>query len=530
MLLLNKKYCFVFSIFFPFIIAGQNNIINPDGYNKFYFENGILSSEGPMREGKPDGYWKTYFETGKLKSEGNRKNFVLDSIWKFYSDQGIQTSEISFKNNKKNGPSIGFSKEGLVISEENYVENLRQGYSFYFYPEGEKQKKVFFKDDLENGTAWEYSKDGLIISIFEYKNGIQKGLEKINRKDNAGLKQGKWKEFYPLPPSISEGGVNTVGEELMVHFEGDYVDGKKQGYWREYDRRGLTLNTVKYNQGEVEKNAEELMKLDIKTEYYDNAAIKNIKSFKSGVPEGIFREYSPEGVIINSEVFKDGRKLGEGIMDEKGIKEGKWKEFYGDSILRAEGEYKEGQRIGDWSFFYKNGKKEQFGKYGKSEKPEGKWMWFYENGNIWREEFFLNGLEDGMVTEYDDTGKVISKGEYEGGEKEGFWFYEAGDNREEGNYKAGKKDGGWKEYYLTTGNFDKNSPLSFLGKFVDGFPDGKHVYYYPNGKKKIEGKYITGVKDGEWHWFNEEGLPVLTILFENGVEKKFNGVKVKPAN
>jgi hypothetical protein len=31
-----------------------------EGYNKLYYANGKLSSEGTIRDGKPDGYWKTY--------------------------------------------------------------------------------------------------------------------------------------------------------------------------------------------------------------------------------------------------------------------------------------------------------------------------------------------------------------------------------------------------------------------------------------------------------------------------------------
>ena len=34
--------------------------VNPNGYNIFYYDNGVVSSEGNLRDGKPDGYWKTY--------------------------------------------------------------------------------------------------------------------------------------------------------------------------------------------------------------------------------------------------------------------------------------------------------------------------------------------------------------------------------------------------------------------------------------------------------------------------------------
>src|ERR1700741_4525386 len=71
----------------------QNNVTNPNGYNIYYYDNGIKSSEGFMKDGKPDGYWKNYYPSGIIKNEGNRTNFQLDSIWKFYNEKGkIQKS------------------------------------------------------------------------------------------------------------------------------------------------------------------------------------------------------------------------------------------------------------------------------------------------------------------------------------------------------------------------------------------------------------------------------------------------------
>ena len=64
----------------------------------FKYDNGVVSSEGYMLNGKPEGYWKTYYEDGLLKSEGNRLNQQLDSIWKFYSPTGSMTQQISYKD------------------------------------------------------------------------------------------------------------------------------------------------------------------------------------------------------------------------------------------------------------------------------------------------------------------------------------------------------------------------------------------------------------------------------------------------
>ena len=56
-----------------------------------------------------------------------------------------------------------------------------------------------------------------------------------------------------------------------------------------------------------------------------------------------------------------------------------------------------------------HGKEEQRGGYYRG-KPEGDWKWTYHNGQTWREESFIEGLEEGLAIEYNDTGKVVSKG------------------------------------------------------------------------------------------------------------------------
>ena len=98
-----KKYCLVKNklsglkklilIFFTILIntCTVAQEINPNGYNKFTYPDGSVSSEGYMKNGKPVAYWKTYYPDGKLKTEGNRKNEKLDSVWRFYGIKGNLT-------------------------------------------------------------------------------------------------------------------------------------------------------------------------------------------------------------------------------------------------------------------------------------------------------------------------------------------------------------------------------------------------------------------------------------------------------
>ena len=61
-----------------------------------------------------------------------------------------------------------------------------------------------------------------------------------------------------------------------------------------------------------------------------------------------------------------------------------------------------------------------------------------------------------------------------------------------------------------------------------GIPDGEHVYYYPNGKVMLEGKYVAGLKERDWRRYNKFGEIILTIKYKKGIEKKIDGVKIKP--
>ena len=70
-----------------------------DGYRKFYYPSGKISSEGNFVNDKPDGTWKSYYENGVLKSEGDRKNTILEGVWKFYDEKGHQSSEHHYSNN-----------------------------------------------------------------------------------------------------------------------------------------------------------------------------------------------------------------------------------------------------------------------------------------------------------------------------------------------------------------------------------------------------------------------------------------------
>ena len=505
------KYIIVFiTSILIFEIGFSQTEINPNGYNVFHYSNGQKSSEGNFVNGKPEGFWKNYYETGVLKSEGNRKLHELDSAWLFYYENGLLKEKVNYSHSKKNGFSFNYSEEGFLLEKFSYKNDTIQGTSFsYFNDLSRVEYEKPYIDGVLNGRGYQFARDGRITGIITYEKGVAKSVQTINKYNSKNQKIGLWITYY-----------EDITDKKAKLLEGRYKNDLKNGYFREYDKNGVQLSTTKYVNGQVVQNASELMSVDLVREYYPDASVKWEKTYLGADPHGIWKKYDTAGVVMETIIYKNGIIVGEGIIDGKGIKQGHWKEYYAEGILRGEGDYIDGARVGSWKFFHANAKIEQFGKYRKGGNPHGLWIWYYESGAVRREETYINGKEDGEMIEYDENGEVLEKGEYVEGLKEGLWEVNTGDYIEKGNYIEGMMHGDWEGIYKSTGK------TAFKGEYLEDEPNDKHVYYYPNGRKMLEGKYQLGVKVGDWKRYTDTGILTLTIRYKNGVAQKLSGKKV----
>jgi antitoxin component YwqK of YwqJK toxin-antitoxin module len=497
-----KNLFFVFSIFFFQYL----NVFSQDttGFTRFYHENGKISSEGIIRDGKPDGYWKTYNTKGILVSEGNRVNFQLDGLWKFYNDEGKLTMEINYKKGLKNGVRKTYFEKEILI--ENFKDDIKDGNTYYYSNDGKLIRIIPFENGLENGISKEFDKDSVIIEITEYQRGMVINRERINRKDKNGLKQGVWKTFW---------------DNDKTKWEGVYFNDKKNGFFKTYSPEGNLLTIEKYINDELQTDVPELRKLEVRTDYYPDGKIKTVGSYNNGIAEGVRREYNRDGTIEQSYIFSKGKIIGMGIVDEKGLKQGKWTEFYENGTKKAEGSYKDNKKIGYWKFYYKNGKIEQEGEYNNKGNTEGEWKRYFENGNTLSISNFLDGLEEGPFVEYNDTGAIVAKGEFIEGEETGMWIYNINGYKIQGNYINGKRDGVWKETY-------PDGKTRFVGSYFDDNPNGKHTFYWDNGKIKEQGTYIVGKREGEWRKIDYDQTFVISTFYRNGREIKFDRTDLEP--
>ncbi|MEI6122360.1 MAG: toxin-antitoxin system YwqK family antitoxin [Bacteroidota bacterium] len=497
-----KKFALLICLLFISIACIAQDTITKNGLNTFYYSSGKISSEGFMKEGKPNGYWKTFYENGQVKSEGNRKDFLLDSTWKFYSDSGRLNLSINYDKGKKNGFRITYLKTETI--EEFFKNDVKDSMSFHLYPNGAIKSKVNFVYGREEGLGIEYAPDGTIITLIDYKRGYVINTEKINRV-REDLKHGVWKEFY---------------KNEKVKSEGVYNYGRKDGYFKAYDKDGNLTSIEKYENDILIEDAPELASLKVKTDYYRNGKLRIVQSYKDNIPEGVRREYSPEGQIVKSYIYKNGIIIGEGIVDEKGLHQGIWKEFYETGEKEAEGEYKNSLHFGAWKFFYKNGLIAQTGNYASNGKPDGKWKWYYESGNLRKEDNFTKGVLNGYYKEVTDSGKIIIEGNYIEGKQDGQWIYEVGDEKEVGSYLEGNREGNWKHFFA-------DGKLNFECNYTEGNLDGEYITYWDNGKIREKGKYVMGQKEGDWFVNDYDGLRIISIRYEDGIEISYDGNKIE---
>ena len=528
-----SKYFLFFLILFVSKQSLFGQVTNPNGYNTFFYDNGSKSSEGTMRDGKADGYWKNYYKNGKVKIEGNRKNFQLDSLWKFYSEKGKITKSVNYLEGKRNGYTFNYDTNQHVSSKEGFLNDIKQGNSFTYYPSGKTKLIMPYVKGKPDGYAYEFSEDSVIISIMKYQGGILASVDRLNRKDENGKKQGVWKDFY---------------EDGKLKEEKKYKDDVVDGYVKTYDKKGNLSNTEKFNYGKLVKNAPELAKLDVYKDYYDDGTMKYEGGYINGMPVGTHYHYRQKYICDSLPIARDdtsdvmikkyvcrnrpvpdsaiiyleGIKTDYGAVDSMRNRIGIWTEFHNSGEFRGKGLYANDKRIGEWIFYYPNKQIEQKGKYDKKGRAQGEWNWYYENGALMRQEFYIDNKRDGIMTEYTEDGKIITKGEFIDDMQEGLWVYETPEYKEIGRYVNDKPDSLWKRYYMP------KEKLRFEGRFLNGDEDGQHIWYYENGRKMTQGKYTGGMKQNDWKFFDEAGFNYLTIFYENDIEVKFQGVKVKP--
>ena len=181
-----------------------------------------------------------------------------------------------------------------------------------------------------------------------------------------------------------------------------------------------------------------------------------------------------------------------------------------------------GSKQGRWTFYYKNGNKEEIAIYDRGY-LNGKVTRFYENGKIQQDGWFKWDLQDSTYRAFFNDGSKAEEGQYKMGEEVGVWivWYRPSDQlsthqkKEHFEYKDSVKylwnywteDG---QQLIVDGNGILKSHYSELRineqtTYANGLMTGPSEKYNPAGKPRISGTHLNGKKTGKWKFYFVDG-------------------------
>ena len=296
------------------------------------------------------------------------------------------------------------------------------------------KSKFFYKN------IFSYLTNRLKLDIIKYNKKLQKLI------DILFINFGKYIVLEP----------NSIGKEYyfsndILIFEGEYLNGKRNGKGKEYNNDGIIIFEGDYLNGVRNGKGKE---------YDDNGYLIFEGEYLKG------RKWNGKGYDIHNNIINE-IKDGKGYIKNYSIK---------DIHLEFEGEYLNGEI---------NGKGKEYDNLGniiyEGEYLNGKrWNGTIYNKKDYKKYIIQNGK--GFINEYNREEKLSYESNYLNGEKNGqVKIYYNNILKFEGEYKNGRKNGMGKEYNL----FNK---LVFEGKYkYDRKVKGK---LYIKGILEFEGEFL----------------------------------------
>jgi antitoxin component YwqK of YwqJK toxin-antitoxin module len=300
-------------------------------------------------KGLKQGDWKEFYQNGVLKSEKTYKDDMLHGYFKEYDTRGTLVLTMLYENG-----AIVKSR----VEDEPDIEIVNKHDS-----DGKLIYNGPFRNKIPVGTHREYGKDGKVTNSFTYNDNGLLLYEGII--DDAGNRNGKWKEFFP---------------NGKVFAEGQYSDNRRSGVWKFYNSFDKLEQTGSYNNGRPDG----LWKW-----YYDNGQILREEEYFQGQRDGLCTEYDINGEILSQGEYSDGEKNGD------------WKFKSGD--FTEQGKYIIGLKDGLWESYYPNGKLKFKGNFVQGN-PDGKQTFYFENGKVFEEQYFQMGIKEKTWVKYKENG------------------------------------------------------------------------------------------------------------------------------
>jgi antitoxin component YwqK of YwqJK toxin-antitoxin module len=241
-----------------------------------------------------------------------------------------------------------------------------------------------------------------------------------------GKQCGEWMQVFEA------GQGNLFSGELDEEFSGPFVskaifvDGQLHGTWTIVSGTGDKIIEWSFLRG---------LRHGVATWWYPNGVKRHVLTYEYGEPVGESEQFSPDGELIGTTRYIDGRPL----VKKEDYYSGTQKQYEGTVLAAQELGQPEFDwwnntakpasdpvkvpelKHGMWTEWYPNGRKKAEGGYDQG-LPHGKFVWWYENGQRQAAGGYENGLRSGTWVTWHPNGMKESIGEYSSGELTGKWM------------------------------------------------------------------------------------------------------------
>lgn len=242
------------------------------------------------------------YDATAIVEEGSYKDNRKDGLWVKYYPNGNKKSEITYVNNRPRGPYKVYYENGQLEEDGNWKNNRNVGSFKRFYPNGQPQQAFEF-----NATGKREGKQ-----TYFHENGAV-----MIEGDWAGGKEsGEVKEYY------ADGSVKSV-----KYFNDGAIDPVKTQTFEPKTPQKVEVveiaadapksETVKKTEHTANKTAPPFDGNGFHILYNRNRQVSQKGEFKDyRLWNGKRYKYDDDGLLVAIEIFKRGRYVGDGVIEE----------------------------------------------------------------------------------------------------------------------------------------------------------------------------------------------------------------------
>lgn len=172
----------------------------------------------------------------------------------------------------------------------------------------------------------------------------------------------------------------------------------------------------------------------------------------------------------------------------------------------------------------------------------GVFTYYHENGQKSSEGLYVNNKKQGLWHNWYADGQIEYTGSFDAEVATDEWEYwhENGERKAIGQYKANLKDGEW-NYWTDKGvleskehhkngsmgsieGYFENGNVQYTGVFQNNIPNGLWQYWTIDGRLMLEGKFVFGLRNGEWVRYFRDGEMKINYLMGAREGKEIGGI------